>query len=258
MARLSTGQAYGATSRATAAQLLGGIPVDGFAGELAQGSIATPSLQPRATPVDTFQRVGAPTLGGAPKFFAPPDLPNPGQDLANLSRALGGFSSTLQNFGETWLANKKEEDKRQEAATGALVGQTSRFGPARDIADLAANLEKAAALGNPDAARMLQIVREKQNSSVGKYWLERSIEQNAIQNAALSLPDLIANTSVIKGADGKDIRQQHPVVRRPQVLGAPGRSAVWWPVNVAPGLRQEPGHHHPSAAPGPPGSTQEI
>jgi hypothetical protein len=106
MARLSTGQAYGATSRATAAQLLGGIPVDGFAGELAQGSITTPSLQPRATPVDTFQRVGAPTLGGAPKFFAPPDLPNPGQDLANLSRALGGFSTTLQSFSETWLAGK--------------------------------------------------------------------------------------------------------------------------------------------------------
>jgi hypothetical protein len=57
---------------------------------------------------------------------------------------LGGFSSTLQSFGETWLANKKEEDKRQEAATGALVGQASRYGPARDIADLAANLEKAA------------------------------------------------------------------------------------------------------------------
>jgi hypothetical protein len=204
MARLSTGQSYGEASRATAAQLLGGIPVDGFAGALAQGSIATPSLQPRATPVDTFQRVGAPTLGGPPKIFAPPDLPNPGQDLANLSKALGGFSSTLQNFGEAWLANKKEEDKRQEAATGALVGQASRFGPARGIADLAANLEKAAALGNPDAARMLQVVREKQNSSVGRYWLERSVEQNAIQNAALRLPDRIANTSTIK-VNGKDV-----------------------------------------------------
>jgi hypothetical protein len=204
MARLSTGQAYGATSRATAAQLLGGIPVDGFAGELAQGSIATPSLQPRATPVDTFQRVGAPTLGGAPKFFAPPDLPNPGQDLANLSRALGGFSSTLQSFSETWLAGKQEQDKRQEAATGSLVGQASRFGPARGIADLVANLEKAAALGSPDAIRMLPIVRERQNSSVGKYWLERSIEQNAIQGAALSLTDRLANTVVIK-ADGKDV-----------------------------------------------------
>jgi hypothetical protein len=125
--------------------------------------------------------------------------------LANLSRALGGFSSTLQSFSETYLANKQEQDKKVEAATGALVGQTSRFGPARTMADLAANLEKAAALGNPDAARMLQVVREKQNSSVGAYWLGRSIEQNAIQGAALSLPDLIANTSMIKGTDGKDI-----------------------------------------------------
>lgn len=205
MARLSTGQAYGTTSRVSAAQLLGGIPVDGFAGELAQGSIATPSLQPRATPVDTFQRVGAPTLGGAPKFFAPPDLPNPGQDLANLSRALGGFSSTLQSFSETWLAGKQEQDKRQEATTGALVGQASRFGPARTMADLVTNLEKAAALGSPDAIRMLPVVREKQNSSVGKYWLERSIEQNAIQGAALGLTDRLANTVVIKGADGKDV-----------------------------------------------------
>ena len=204
MARLSTGQSYGEASRATAAQLLGGIPTEASGEALAQGSINAPSLQPRATPVDTFQRVGAPMLGGPPKLFAPPDLPNPGQDLANLSRALGGFSSTLQSFGETWLANKKEEDKRQEAATGALVGQASRFGPARGIADLAANLEKAAALGSPDAARMLQVVREKQNSSVGRYWLERSVEQNAIQNAALSLPDRIANTSVIK-VNGKDV-----------------------------------------------------
>ena len=204
MARLSTGQAFGEVSRASAAQLLGGIPTDASGGALAQGSINAPSLQPRATPVDTFQRVGAPTLGGPPKFFAPPDLPNPGQDLANLSRALGGFSTTLQSFSETWLASKKEEDKRVEAATGALVGQASRFGPARGIADLAANLEKAAALGNPDAARMLQVVREKQNSSVGRYWLERSVEQNAIQGAALSLPDRIANTSVIK-VDGKDV-----------------------------------------------------
>ena len=204
MARLSTGQAYGDTSRVSAARLLGGIPVGGSGEALAQGSINAPSLQPRATPVDTFQRVGAPTLGGAPKFFAPPDLPNPGQDLANLSKALGGFSSTLQSFGETWLASKKEEDKRQEAATGALVGQASRFGPAREIAYLASNLEKAAALGNPDAARMLQVVRERQNSSVGRYWLERSIEQNAIQGAALSLADRLANTSVIK-VDGKDV-----------------------------------------------------
>jgi hypothetical protein len=224
MARLSTGQSYGDTSRVSAARLLGGIPVEGSGEALAQGSISAPSLQPRATPVDTFQRVGAPTLGGAPKFFAPPDLPNPGQDLANLSKALGGFSSTLQSFGETWLASKKEEDKRQEAATGALVGQASRFGPAREIADLASNLEKAAALGNPDAARMLQVVRERQNSSVGRYWLERSVEQNAIQGAALSLTDRLASAVRDQGGGWQGRRAQHAAVGRPQVPVSTGTS----------------------------------
>ena len=207
MARLSTGQSYGDVSRVTAARLLGGIPTDGFTGALAQGSITTPSLQPKAGPVDTFQRVGAPTLGGSTKFFAPPDLPNPGSDLANLARSLGGFSTTLQSFGETMLANQQNVDKQRETEATALVGQTSRYGPARTIADLAANLEKTAALGGPgavDAFRMLQVVREKQNSSVGKYWLERSIENYAVQSAAIGLPDKLAATSVIK-VGGKDV-----------------------------------------------------
>ena len=207
MARLSTGQAYGDVSRATAARLLGGIPTDAFAGALAQGSITTPSLAPKAAPVETFQQVGAPTLGGAPKFFAPPDLPNPGNDLANLARSLGGFSTTLQSFSESMLANQQNVDKQRELESTALVGQTSRYGPARNIADLAANLEKTVALGGPgavDASRMLQVVREKQNSSVGKYWLERSIENYAVQSAALGLPDKLANTSTIK-VGGKDV-----------------------------------------------------
>jgi len=207
MARLSTGQTYGDTSRASAAQLLGGIPVASTSGAIAQGAINAPALQPRATPVETYQQTGAPILGGAPKFFAPPDLANPGQDLANLSKALGGFSATLQNFGETWLANRKERDKELEAASTAFVGQASKFGPARAIGDLAANLEKAIALGGPnavEAAKYLQIVREKQNNSVGRYWLERSLEQNAISGAAMSLSDKLAATGTIK-IDGKDV-----------------------------------------------------
>ena len=204
MARLSTGQTYGETTRATAAQLLGGIPTDAFTGALAQSSISTPSLQPKAAPVETFQRVGAPTLGGAPQFFAPPKLPDPGQDLANLARSLGGFSTTLQSFGETFLANKQEQEKKREAESAAFVGQASKYGPARGMADLAANLDKAAALGDAGAARQLQYVKEQMNSSVGRYFLERSIEQNAISSAALSLPDKIAATTTIK-VDGKDV-----------------------------------------------------
>jgi len=204
MARLSTGQAYGATNRATAARLLGGIPTDATSGVIAQGAITAPTLQPRATPVDTFQQVGAPTLGGPVKFFAPPGLPSPGQDLANLSKALGGFSSTLQGFSDSYFENRKQADKTASEEATALVGQASKFGPARNLATVAANLERAAALGTPGAAQLLQHVREKQNNSVGKYWLERSIEENAIQGAALSLADRLANTSIIK-VDGKDV-----------------------------------------------------
>ena len=204
MARLSTGQAYGESTRVSAARLLGGIPTDGSMGALAQGSINAPSLQPTAAPVETFQRVGAPTLGGAPQLFAPPRLPEPGQDLANLARSLGSFSSSLQGFSDAFLAGKRDQEKKREAESAAFVGQTSQYGPARGIADLAANLEKSAALGNADAARMLQIVREKQNSSVGRYFLERSLEQNAISGAALSLSDKLAATGTIT-VDGKQV-----------------------------------------------------
>jgi rare lipoprotein A (peptidoglycan hydrolase) len=204
MARLSTGQSYGESTRVSAARLLGGIPTDASGGAIAQGSINAPALQPSAAPVETFQRVGAPTLGGAPQFFAPPKLPEPGQDLANLARSLGGFSTALQGFSDAFLAGKQDQEKKKEAESAAFVGQASKYGPARGMADLAANLEKAAALGNTDAARMLQIVREKQGSSVGRYFLERSIEQNAISSAALSLPDQIAATGTIQ-VDGKEV-----------------------------------------------------
>jgi hypothetical protein len=204
MARLSTGQTYGESTRVSAARLLGGIPTDASGGAIAQGSINAPALQPSASPVSTFQQVSAPTLGGAPQFFAPPKLPEPGQDLANLARSLGSFSSSLQGFSDAFLAGKQDQEKKKEAESAAFVGQTSKYGPARGVADLAANLEKAAALGNTDAARMLQIVREKQGSSVGRYFLERSIEQNAISSAALSLPDQIAATGTIQ-VDGKEV-----------------------------------------------------
>jgi hypothetical protein len=197
MARISTGQTYGDTSRSTAAQLLGGIPIDATPGAIAQGAIAAPSLQPRATPAQTFQQVGAPILGGAPKFFAPPDLPNPGQDMANLAKALGGFSTTLQGFGESWLAKTKEDSKQAEQQATGLV---TKYGPARDLAVMASAIEKKVALGGPgapQAAKDLQLLREMQNNSIGRVWLERSSEQNAILESAMSLSSRLESTTTI-------------------------------------------------------------
>lgn len=197
MARISTGQTYGDTSRSTAAQLLGGIPVDATPGAIAQGAITAPSLQPRATPAQTFQQVGAPILGGAPKFFAPPDLPNPGQDMANLARSLGGFSTALQGFSETWFSKQQADAKEAEQRATGLV---TKYGPAYDLAKITSAIEKKVALGGPDApqaAKDLQLLREMQNSSVGRVWLQRSSEQNAISESAMTLSSRLENTATI-------------------------------------------------------------
>ena len=197
MARISTGQTYGDTSRSTAAQLLGGIPVDATSGAIAQGAITAPSLQPRATPVSTFQQVGAPILGGAPKFFAPPDLPNPGQDMANLARSLGGFSTALQGFSEAYVSKQQADAKEAEQQATGLV---TKYGPARDLAVMAGAIEKKVALGGPDApqaARDLQLLREMQNTSVGRVWLQRSSEQNAISQSAMTLSSRLESTTTI-------------------------------------------------------------
>jgi hypothetical protein len=197
MARISTGQTYGDTSRSTAAQLLGGIPTDATSGAIAQGAITAPSLQPRATPVQTFQQVGAPILGGAPKFFAPPDLPNPGQDMANLARSLGGFSTALQGFSESWFSKQQADAKEAEQRATGLV---TKYGPAYDLAKITSTIEKKIALGGPDAPQAtadLQLLREMQNSSVGRVWLQRSSEQNAISESVMSLSSRLENTATI-------------------------------------------------------------
>jgi len=79
MAKLSTGQTTGnIPGSETAQRLLGGLAQVASAGALAQEAIATPALRAQARPVDTFQTIGAPTLGGPtkiPQMAALPNLP---------------------------------------------------------------------------------------------------------------------------------------------------------------------------------------
>jgi hypothetical protein len=180
MARLSTGQTYGEASRATAAQLLGGIQTDAFTGALAQGSINTPSLQPRATPVETFQRVGAPTLGGAPQFFAPPKLPDPGSDLANLSRALGGFSTTLQTFGDNFLEIQKQREAQAKQAGSLLASKIP--GAYTSYEEAVKGIEKSLAQ-NPSDAQLGQLLTELRAKDPRiQRWVEASLQDSAIKS----------------------------------------------------------------------------
>jgi len=156
MARISTGQSYGDTNRSTAAQLLGGIPVDASSGAIAQATINEPALRPQAAPVSTFQQVGAPTLGGPVKFFAPPDLPEPSKDLARIAAALGGFSPILENLGQGYIQRKKEEDARAQMAGLGVAQQLQLTAPGQDFVTARDNLERKAQAGDPGALAAFQ------------------------------------------------------------------------------------------------------
>ena len=156
MARLSTGQSYGDTNRSTAAQLLGGIPMDATPGAIAQSEINEPALRPQAAPVSTFQQVSAPTLGGSVKFFAPPDLPTPSQDLARLASVLGTFSPILNNLGESYVQRKKDEDARAQMAGQGVAQRLSLTAPGQDFIAARDSLWRQAQAGDAGAATAYQ------------------------------------------------------------------------------------------------------
>ena len=156
MARISTGQSYGDTNRSTAAQLLGGIPTDATSGAIAQGAINEPALRPQAAPVSTYQQVGAPTIGGPVKFFAPPDLPAPSQDMARIAAALGGFSPILANLGEGYVQRKKDEDARAQMAGQGAAQRLSLTAPGQDFIAARDNLWLKAQAGDAGALAAYQ------------------------------------------------------------------------------------------------------
>jgi rare lipoprotein A (peptidoglycan hydrolase) len=117
--------------------------------------------------------------------------------MANLARSLGGFSTALQGFSESYIAKQQADAKEAEQRTTGLV---TKYGPAYDLAKITSTIEKKIALGGPDApqaAKDLQLLREMQNSSVGRIWLQRSSEQNAISESVMSLSSRLENTATI-------------------------------------------------------------
>jgi muramidase (phage lysozyme) len=130
--------------------------MDATPGAIAQSAINEPALRPQAAPVSTFQQVGAPTLGGSVKFFAPPDLPTPSQDLARLASVLGTFSPILNNLGESYVQRKKDEDARAQMAGQGVAQQLQLTAPGQDFITARDNLWRQAQAGDAGAATAYQ------------------------------------------------------------------------------------------------------
>ena len=195
MARLSTGQSYGDTNRSTAAQLLGGIPTDATSGAIAQGEINAPALRPQASPVSTYQQVGAPTIGGPVKFFAPPDLPPPSQDMARIAAALGTFSPVLANLGESYVQRKKQEDAQAQMAGQAAAQQLAMAAPGQDFIAARDNLWRKAQAGDAGALaayQQLQALSPLQQAYAQRYAGQAVLREdiNTATDRFKAIPDI--------------------------------------------------------------------
>jgi muramidase (phage lysozyme) len=208
MARLSTGQAYGDTSRNTAAQLLGGIPADGFTGAIAQGSINEPALQPQARPVSTFQQTGAPTLGGAPRFFPLPDLPTPSQDLARLATALGNFNPVLLGLGESYIQQQKNIDTKAQAIGQAAAMQLNQLAPGQDFIQARDGLWRQAQAGDAGAAAAYQQMQAL--SPLQQAYTARYASQAVLREDIATAADRFKNITDIGGVPIDQIEPGDP------------------------------------------------
>ena len=152
MARLSTGQTFGETGRATSTRLLGAVEQMATPGMLAQATINQPGLQPQAAPVDVFQQTGVPTVGGPPRVFEPQPLPGPSQDMAALAKALGSFSPVLQTFGDQYVERLKFQDKQAELIGRQFAADLKMQYPGQQLVVLRDQLYRRAQDGDPAAA----------------------------------------------------------------------------------------------------------
>lgn len=205
MARLSTGQSYGDTEQQTSQRLVGAAEQTASGGELARQQMAQLAIQPQAAPVNTFQQVGAPTLGGPVKFSAPPDLPQPNQDLMALAKSFGELSTGLQEFYVT----KLKADQEQADAAGRIMAQElSRTYPGQQFVEIRDALYRKAqpadgSPGDPEAQRMYE--RLQAMSPLQQAYTQRQLARAVMTQALSSAPDRFAQMTSVPGPDGRPI-----------------------------------------------------
>lgn len=205
MARLSTGQSYGEADRQTSQRLVGGAEQGASGGELARQQMAQAAIQPQAAPVNTFQQVGAPTLGGPVKLFAPPDLPQPNQDLMALARSLGQFSTGLQEFYTSYDAARQKE---AEVAGRLAAQELSRTYPGQQFVQIRDALYRKAkpadgSPGDPEAQRMLD--RLQSLSPLQQAYTQRMLSRSVMMQALSTAQDRFSQMGPIKTPDGREV-----------------------------------------------------
>jgi hypothetical protein len=146
MGKLSTGQNFGEVVGAEdSARLLGGIAEeDALAGVVGNADLPTAPVRPAATQVNTFQQVGAPTLGGKQFVFDKPKLPADNGDLVRLSKSLSAFNTNLSAIGDELEASEKLDIAADKKSGTETINKLQRLSPTgyQSIPEAIAAVEK--------------------------------------------------------------------------------------------------------------------
>jgi len=131
MGKLSTGQNFGEVVGAEdSARLLGGAAEeDAFAGVIGNADLPTAPIRPAASQVNTFQQVGAPTLGGKQFVFDKPKLPQDNGDAIRLSKSLSAFNTNLSAIGDELEASEKLDVAADKKSGTETIDKLQRLSP---------------------------------------------------------------------------------------------------------------------------------
>lgn len=214
MARLSTGQTFGETGRATSPRLMGAAEQMATPGMLAQATIGAPALQPQAAPVELFQQTGVPTVGGPPRVFAPPELPAANQDMANLAKALGSFNPILATFGEQYVEKLKADDRRAELVGKQFAADLQAKFPGQQLAELRDQLYRKAQEGDTGAAEAYAKVQAL--SPLQLFYANRYSNRALLQTDIHTAPGRWAEIAEIDGTPRDQIPLGDPRLQKAQ------------------------------------------
>jgi len=199
MGKLSTGQNFGEVVGAEdSARFLGGIAEIAPAGVIGNAELPTAPVRPAATQVNTFQQVGAPTLGGKQFVFDRPKLPQDNGDAIRLSKSLSAFNSNLGLIAQDLEQAEKIDiaaDKKAGIEAAAELSKASKLSPTgfQSITDAIAKVEE---LSKTDASQ-LPLLHTLKNSQSGRR-LRFANEALSESNLQISLANVNGEIAKIK------------------------------------------------------------
>ena len=204
------GKSTGNTNRQSSQRTAPIATSQGSAAPLQADEIQAPTLSPQASmqaAVLQAERQDSLKSIRFPQYIPPPQ---PNDDLRQLAKALGGFSSSLGTLTEAGIEFGKQREEEAKEHAQALAAQGFAYGPFADYAELTRNLERVSNDANrtEDERNRAELLLSDLKARANR--IRPHIDSQArilrVRQNALSLGVAASRNPVIgQNADGSDL-----------------------------------------------------